>query len=106
LAYLLLLIAIIAEVVATSLLKATEGFRKLLPSLGVVIGYGIAFYTLSLTLLTLPLGITYAMWSGLGTAATASIGILVYKEVFSYKKALGLLCIIVGVVLLNSGELL
>lgn len=105
-AYLLLLIAIIAEVVATSLLKATEGFRKLLPSLGVVIGYGIAFYTLSLTLLTLPLGITYAMWSGLGTAATASIGILVYKEVFSYKKALGLLCIIVGVVLLNSGELL
>ena len=105
-AYLLLLIAIIAEVVATSLLKATEGFRKLLPSLGVVIGYGIAFYTLSLTLLMLPLGITYAMWSGLGTAATASIGILVYKEVFSYKKALGLLCIIVGVVLLNSGELL
>lgn len=105
-AYLLLLIAIIAEVVATSLLKATEGFRKLLPSLGVVIGYGIAFYTLSLTLLTLPLGITYAMWSGLGTATTASIGILVYKEVFSYKKALGLLCIIVGVVLLNSGELL
>lgn len=105
-AYLLLLIAIIAEVVATSLLKATEGFRKLLPSLGVVIGYGIAFYTLSLTLLTLPLGITYAMWSGLGTAATASIGILVYQEVFSYKKALGLLCIIVGVVLLNSGELL
>lgn len=104
--YVLLIIAIMAEVIASSLLKATDGFRKLAPSLGVVIGYGVAFYTLSLTLLTLPLGITYAMWSGLGTAATAIIGVIVYKEVISFKKALGLLCIIVGVVLLNSGELI
>ena len=103
--YVLLIIAIMAEVIASSLLKATDGFRKLAPSLGVVVGYGVAFYTLSLTLRTLPLGITYAMWSGLGTAATAIIGVIVYKEVISFKKALGLLCIIVGVVLLNSGEL-
>ena len=103
--YLLLIVAIMAEVVASSLLKATDGFRKLAPSLGVVVGYGVAFYTLSLTLLTLPLGITYAMWSGLGTAATAIIGVIVYQENISLKKALGLLCIIVGVVLLNSGEL-
>lgn len=102
-AYLLLLFAIISEVVGSSLLKATDGFRKPLPTLGVVAGYGIAFYALSLTLLTLPLGLTYAVWSGLGTALTAMVGVIVYKEGFDSRKFAGIAMIIAGVILLNAG---
>ncbi|EMR05588.1 Multidrug resistance protein EbrA [Bhargavaea cecembensis DSE10] len=102
-AYLLLLFAIISEVVGSSLLKATDGFRRPLPTLGVVAGYGLAFYALSLTLLTLPLGLTYAVWSGLGTALTAMVGVIVYKEGFGGRKLAGLAMIIAGVILLNIG---
>lgn len=102
-AYLLLLVAILSEVVGSSLLKLTQGFTKIRPTLGVILGYGIAFYTLSLTLRTLPLGMTYAMWSGLGTALTAVIGVTFYKEQLSNKKIAGLAFIIMGVILLNIG---
>ncbi|MFC7366005.1 MULTISPECIES: DMT family transporter [Bhargavaea] len=102
-AYILLLFAIISEVVGSSLLKATDGFRRPLPTLGVVAGYGFAFYALSLTLLTLPLGLTYAVWSGLGTALTAMVGVIVYKEGFDSKKLAGLAMIIAGVILLSAG---
>lgn len=100
-AYLLLAISIIGEVFGSSLLKATNGFKKVLPSLGVVFGYGIAFYTLSLTLTELPLGTVYAIWSGVGTALTAMVGVVLYKEVFNLKKFLGIMLIIFGVILLN-----
>lgn len=100
-AYLLLAISIIAEVFGSSLLKATDGFKKLLPSLGVVFGYGLAFYTLSLTLLELPLGTVYAIWAGAGTALTAMVGVILYKEVFNLKKFSGITLIIIGVILLN-----
>ena len=70
-----LLIAIIAEVIATSALKAADGFSKLVPSVLVVVGYGVAFYFLSLTLKTIPIGIAYAVWSGVG---------IVLVSVFSY----------------------
>ena len=82
-AYILLILAIISEVFGSSMLKATNGFKKLLPSLGVALGYGIAFYALSLSLKTLPLGLVYAIWSGLGTALTALVGIFIYKENFN-----------------------
>jgi small multidrug resistance pump len=65
-AYVLLAVAIVAEVVATSALRASEGFSRLVPSVIVVIGYGISFYLLSLTLKSLPVGIVYAVWSGAG----------------------------------------
>ncbi|MEH7386902.1 multidrug efflux SMR transporter, partial [Bacillus sp. JJ1521] len=69
-AYILLILAIISEVFGSSMLKATDGFKKFLPSVGVIIGYGLAFYALSLTLKTLPLGLAYAIWAGVGTALT------------------------------------
>ncbi|AJK88305.1 MULTISPECIES: DMT family transporter [Lysinibacillus] len=97
----LLFIAIVAEVFASSMLKRTEGFSRIWPSIGVVVGYGTAFYCLALTLKTIPIGTAYAIWAGLGTALTAIVGVVLYKEIFNRKKVLGILCIIVGVVVLN-----
>jgi multidrug resistance protein EbrA len=102
-AYILLVISIVCEVFGSSLLKATNGFKKLLPTLGVIIGYGIAFYALSLSLKTLPLGMAYAIWAGLGTALTVLVGVTIYKENFNSKKLFGLVLIIGGVILLNIG---
>ncbi|MGJ7911502.1 DMT family transporter [Neobacillus sp. LXY-1] len=102
-AFMLLIFAILSEVFGSSMLKATNGFKKLLPSLGVALGYGMAFYALSLSLKSLPLGLVYAIWSGLGTALTALVGIFIYKENFNVRKLLGLVSIIGGVILLNGG---
>ncbi|MBG9586322.1 DMT family transporter [Cytobacillus firmus] len=102
-AYFLLALAIVSEVAGSSLLKAADGFKKLLPSLGVIIGYSVAFYALSLSLKTLPLGVAYAIWAGLGTVLTALVGIFIYKENVNGKKLLGLALIVGGVILLNSG---
>lgn len=102
-AYILLFVAIVSEVFGSSMLKATNGFKKLVPTLGVIIGYGAAFYALSLALKTLPLGMAYAIWAGLGTALTALVGILIFKENFNQKTLFGLVLIIGGVALLNLG---
>ncbi|GAB0169323.1 multidrug efflux SMR transporter [Lysinibacillus sp. CTST325] len=96
-----LFISIISEVFASSMLKLTNGFKRLFPSIGVVVGYGTAFYFFSLTLQSLAIGTAYAIWAGLGTALTAIIGIIFYKELFNLKKIMGILLIIVGVVILN-----
>ncbi|MEB2282713.1 multidrug efflux SMR transporter [Lysinibacillus xylanilyticus] len=96
-----LFISIISEVFASSMLKLTNGFKRLLPSAGVVVGYGTAFYFLSLTLQSIAIGTAYAIWAGVGTALTAVIGIVFYKELFNLKKIIGILLIIVGVVILN-----
>lgn len=96
-----LLISIIAEVFASSMLKLTNGFKRLLPTLGVIAGYGTAFYFLSLTLQSLAIGTVYAIWAGLGTALTAVVGVIFYKEHFNVKKLVGIAMIIVGVVVLN-----
>jgi len=101
--YILLIFAILSEVFGSSLLKATDGFKKLLPSLGVMLGYGLSFYALSLSLTTLPLGLAYAIWAGVGTALTALVGIIFYKESIDKQKILGFLLIIGGVILLNMG---
>lgn len=99
--YLLLFSAIAAEVVATSALKASEGFSRLLPSLVVIAGYGIAFTCLSLTLRTIPLGIAYAIWSGVGTALVAVIGWLFYRQALDLPAFLGIGLIIAGTLVLN-----
>jgi len=99
--YLFLLIAIVGEVIATSSLKTSEGFTKLLPSVIVVIGYGIAFYFLSLTLRTIPVGVAYAMWSGLGVVLVAGIGALCFKQHLDLAGIIGIAFIIAGVVILN-----
>ncbi|MCS7067691.1 MAG: multidrug efflux SMR transporter [Meiothermus sp.] len=97
----LLLLAIISEVIGSTALKASQGFTRLLPSVVVVLGYGLAFYFLSLTLKTLPLNTAYAVWSGLGTALIAVLGWLMLKEPMNSAIALGIALIIVGVVILN-----
>jgi multidrug resistance protein EbrA len=104
-AYLLLALAIVSEVFGSSMLKAANGFKNRLPALGVIIGYGVAFYGLSLSLKTLPLGMAYAIWAGLGTALTALIGITVLKEHYNRKTFYGLALIIAGVMLLNTGSI-
>lgn len=96
-----LLISIFAEVFASSMLKLTNGFKRFLPTLGVIAGYGTAFYFLSLTLQSLAIGTVYAIWAGLGTALTAVVGVIFYKEHFNVKKLVGIAMIIVGVVVLN-----
>jgi len=78
--WVLLTLAIVSEVVATSSLKSTEGFTKLLPSLIVLFGYGAAFYFLSLTLDTIPIGIAYAVWSGVGVAGIALISVFFWTS--------------------------
>ncbi|MET0933710.1 MAG: multidrug efflux SMR transporter [Mycetocola sp.] len=101
--WILLGLAIAAEVVATAVLPRTEGFRRLAPSIAVASLYVVAFYFLAQTLRTLELGITYALWAGIGTAAIALIGILCFQESASLKKIGGILCIVAGVVVLNLG---
>ncbi|MFE4076917.1 DMT family transporter [Peribacillus sp. YIM B13477] len=99
--YAFLAIAILSEVFGSSMLKVSHGFKRLFPSIGVVIGMGLAFYCLSLSLITIPLGTAYAIWSGIGTALTALVGVIIYKESFNLKKFLGLVLIIGGVVVLK-----
>ncbi|WP_290370354.1 DMT family transporter [Paenibacillus plantiphilus] len=99
--YFLLAIAILAEVFGSSMLKVSNGFKKLFPSIGVIIGMGLALYCLSLALKAIPLGTAYAIWSGVGTALTALIGVIVYKEGFSFKKLAGLALIVGGVVIMK-----
>jgi small multidrug resistance pump len=100
-AWIMLAIAIAAEVVATSALKLSNGFTRLWPSVLVVCGYGVSFYLLSQILKTLEVGIVYAVWSGVGLAAVALIGVVWFGETVTLTKVAGLLAILVGVVLLN-----
>ncbi len=100
-AYLYLAIAIFAEVIGTSALKASKEFTNLLPSLVVVVGYGIAFYFMSLALRTIPIGITYAIWSGIGIVLIAIAGIFVYKEIPDFPAIIGMGLIILGVVVIH-----
>lgn len=99
--YLFLTIAVIAEVIATSALKSVEGFTRFWPSAIVVLGYGVAFYFLSLTLKTIPVGIAYAIWSGLGITLVSVIGYFVYKQSLDLPAILGLLLILTGVLVIN-----
>ncbi|GAA0437926.1 multidrug efflux SMR transporter [Lentibacillus halophilus] len=96
-----LMLGIVTEVVGTAALKASHGFSQLWPSLMVVLGYGLSFYFLGLSLKTIPLGIGYAVWSGVGTAFTVIIGVIVWHETMSVANILGIVCIIAGVILLN-----
>ena len=99
--YLYLAIAIIAEVAATSALKASEEFTRLYPSLVVVIGYMIAFYFLTLALRVIPVGIAYAIWSGVGVVLVALAGMLFYRQIPDWPAVLGMTMIIGGVVVIH-----
>ena len=99
-AYLYLAVAIIAEVAATSALKASEEFTRLYPSIIVIVGYGVAFYFMTLVLRTIPVGITYAVWSGLGIVLVTIAGALFYKQTPDFSAIIGMGLIIVGVVVI------
>jgi small multidrug resistance pump len=100
-AWLTLGLAILAEVIGTSALKASNGFSNLLPSIVVIVGYGVAFFCLSLTLRQMPIGIAYAVWSGAGTALIALIGVVLYKQRLDMPAMIGIGLIVTGVLVLN-----
>ena len=100
--YFYLFIAVVFEVIATTALKAANGFTVLIPSIIVVVGYGIAFYFLGLTLKWLPIGITYAIWAGLGIVLVAIAGAVIYRQIPDFYAILGMALIVAGVVIVNT----
>jgi len=100
-AYLYLSLAIVAEVIATNALKASEEFSRLGPSLIVAIGYCVSFYLLSIVLKTIPIGIAYAIWSGLGIVLVAIVAALVFKQIPDAPAMIGMGLIVSGVVVMN-----
>src|SRR5262245_771219 len=99
--YLYLALAIIAEVIATSTMKASEQFTRLVPSLVVAIGYACSFFFMSLVLKTMPVGVVYAVWSGLGIVLVAVVAAVAYRQVPDWPCAIGMALIIAGVVVIN-----
>ena len=99
--WLFLITAILAEVIATSALKAAEGFTKLVPSIIVIAGYSISFFFLSLTLKSIPIGIAYAIWSGAGITLISIIGFFVYKQSLDLPAIIGVSFIVLGVIIIN-----
>lgn len=100
-AYFYLAVAIVSEVIATWALKASQGFSRPLPLLVVLAGYGLAFYCLSLTLRSIPLGVAYAVWSGVGIALITLVGWVVYKQALDIGAIIGIALIVSGVVVLQ-----
>lgn len=100
--YLYLFMAILAEVIATSALKSADGFTKLGPSMLVIIGYGAAFYLLSLVLRHMTVGIAYAIWSGVGIVLVALVGFVVFREMPDTPAILGMGMIIAGVTVIHT----
>lgn len=100
-AWLILTLAIAAEVVATSSLKASEGFTRLWPSVWVVVGYALAIYLLSLVLKAMPVGVAYAIWSGLGVVLITLVAWLIYGQRIDLPGLIGMGLIVAGVVVLN-----
>lgn len=100
-AYIYLATAIVAEVVATSALKASEEFTKLIPSLIVLVGYGVAFYFLTLVLKTIPVGITHAVWAGLGIVLVTLASAVLYNQTPDIPAVIGMGLIVAGVVVIN-----
>ncbi len=100
-AWLTLGIAIVAEVIGTSALKASEGFTRWLPSLVVVLGYAVAFYCLSLVLRHIPVGVAYAVWSGLGIVLITLVAFVLYGQKIDTAGLIGMGLIVTGVLVLN-----
>lgn len=103
--YLFLAIAILAEVVGTSFLKAANGFTILVPSLVVVLSYTVAFYCLSISLRDISIGIAYAIWAGMGIVLISLSGYFFFQQSLSWQEIVGLALIISGVVIVKMGSL-
>ena len=98
---LILFFAILSEVIATTALKLSDGFTKIVPSVIVVIGYGASFYLLSISLKVIPIGLAYAIWSGVGIVLTVIVGILIWRETLDWARIIGIIFIILGIVVIN-----
>lgn len=96
-----LALAIACETIATASLRQSEQFTRLLPSLITVLGYACAFYLLSITLKTMPVGIAYAIWSGVGIILVSIVGVVAYKQHLDLAACIGLALIVSGVLVLN-----
>jgi small multidrug resistance pump len=96
-----LFMAIVAEVIATTMLKASEGFTRLWPSVVVVVGYAIAFWGLSMVVKTVPLGIAYAIWSGMGIVLVSIAAVFLYQQKLDLPAIFGMGLIIAGVLVIN-----
>ena len=101
-AYIYLSIAIILEVIATNFLKTSDGFTKLVPSLIVAIGYGGAFFFLSLVLKTIPVGVAYAIWAGAGIALVTIVASIVFKQTPDLPAIIAIALIILGVITIKA----
>ncbi len=100
-AYFFLLVAVIAETIGTTSLQASQQFSRLWPSILVVVGYGFAFYFMALTLKYMPVGIVYAIWSGLGIFLIAMIGFVVFGQKLDWPAILGLAMILAGILVIH-----
>jgi len=100
-AWVFLAIAIASEVFATTMLKVSDGFSKLLPAIAVVIGYGLSFFMLALALRSIGLGTAYAIWAGIGTVGATIAGVLIFGEQLPVLAIVGIGFVVIGVVLLN-----
>lgn len=99
--YAYLAVAIIAEVAATAALKSSNGFSNLIPSIIVVVGYGTAFYFLSLVLKTIPVGVAYAIWSGAGIFLISIVSLILFDQKLDLPAIIGMVLIIAGIVIMN-----
>ena len=97
----ILFFAILSEVIATTALKLSDGFTKIIPSVIVVIGYGASFYLLSISLKVIPIGLAYAIWSGVGIVLTVIAGIIIWRESLDWARVIGIIFIILGILIIN-----
>jgi small multidrug resistance pump len=93
--------AVLSEVTATTALKFSEGFTRLVPSIVVVVGYGLSFYLLSLSLKVIPIGVAYALWSGIGIVLTVLAGLILWREPLDWARITGIILIIGGILIIN-----
>lgn len=93
--------AVVSEVTATTALKFSEGFTKLIPSVVVVAGYALSFYLLSLSLKVIPIGTAYALWSGIGIILTVIVGAILWREQMDWARGIGIALIMAGILIIN-----
>jgi small multidrug resistance pump len=98
---LILFLAILSEVIATTSLKLSDGFTRLFPSMIVVIGYGASFYLLSISLKVIPIGLAYAIWSGVGIVLTVIAGMIIWRESLDWARVIGIIFILLGILVIN-----
>lgn len=99
--FIILFFAILSEVTGTTALKFSEGFTKPIPSVIVAMGYGASFYLLSIALKSMPIGVAYAIWSGVGLVITVIAGMIIWKETLDWARVLGIVLILAGIILIN-----